>query len=84
MHKKKWKKVAEMQTIIICPYCLKAVPYSETNIEHILPRSRGGKTTPENTIRVCRTCNSKKGALTLQEFIEWKRLEFIRNGGLTR
>ena len=82
--KRRWRKLYGMSATIICPYCLKEVPLSETNTEHILPRSRGGKTTPENTMLVCKKCNSIKGSLTLEEFIEWKRLEFIRNGGLSR
>lgn len=80
MPKKKWKKIAEMQTTIVCPYCLKVVPYSETNIEHIMPLSRGGKTTPNNLIRTCKKCNSEKGALTLEEYAVWKRLNRIRCG----
>jgi hypothetical protein len=40
--------------------------------EHILPRSRGGEDVPENVVRVCRSCNSGKGAKGLYE---WKQLE---------
>lgn len=82
--KKRWRKLYSMDTTFTCPYCLRQVPFEETNIDHIVPRSRGGQTTPENIIRTCKSCNATKGALTLEEFVEWKRLEFIRNGGLSQ
>lgn len=40
--------------------------------EHILPRSRGGENVPDNVVRVCKSCNSSKGAKGLYE---WKGLE---------
>lgn len=82
--KKRWRKITEIQTTIICPYCLKEVPLSETNLDHILPRSRFYDKSPENIVRCCKRCNTEKGALTAEEYAEWKRLNFIRNGGLSR
>jgi hypothetical protein len=32
------------------------------NIDHIFPRSRGGRSTPENLQLLCQPCNIKKGA----------------------
>lgn len=82
--KKRWRKLYETHDTMVCPYCMRMVALSDTNIEHVTPRSRGGTSTPDNTIRVCKKCNSLKGALTLAEFVAWKRLEFIRNGGLSK
>jgi 5-methylcytosine-specific restriction endonuclease McrA len=45
----------------ICQYTGKALAPHEGNIDHILPRSRGGKTTWENCVLVDRKVNSKKG-----------------------
>lgn len=39
-----------------CQYCGKPAE----NIDHVLPRSRGGRHTWENVVASCRPCNSKK------------------------
>lgn len=38
-----------------------------TTVEHLLPSSRGGKSTYENCVMACQTCNFKKGNRTLDE-----------------
>ena len=81
---KRWKQLYGISYVFTCPYCTKEFPISESTKDHKIPRSRGGKTEPDNIILCCKTCNNKKGALTDKEFLEWKRLEFIRNGGLSK
>lgn len=41
-----------------CAYC---GSNKNLTIDHIMPASRGGKTTFENCITACRPCNNKKG-----------------------
>ncbi len=41
-----------------CQYCGSR---SELTFDHIVPRSRGGKTTWENVVTACSSCNLKKG-----------------------
>lgn len=49
-----------------CAYCQKAdIPLE---IEHLLPKSRGGSNRPSNLTLACRACNQKKGRLTAEEF----------------
>jgi hypothetical protein len=50
-----------------CQYCYKKFPVKKLNIDHIIPRSRGGKTTWENIALSCLNCNTKKAAKTLEE-----------------
>lgn len=38
-----------------------------TTVEHLVPTSRGGKTTWENCVLACATCNAKKADKTLAE-----------------
>ena len=83
MKHRRWKKLYGSQVNFVCPYCLRTLPLSESTRDHVMPRSRGGKTTPDNIVLVCGDCNREKGALTLEEYKEWKRLNFIRNGGKT-
>lgn len=44
-----------------CQYCRERFPRSELTIDHIIPRSLGGKSTWENVVCSCTDCNRKKG-----------------------
>ncbi len=63
----------EMENTSVCIYC-----GAENNLttEHILPRSRGGEDVTDNVVRVCKACNSGKGAKGLYE---WKGLQEKNN-----
>lgn len=50
-----------------CQYCGKTFPKSELNIDHVVPRSKGGLTTWENVVCCCISCNRKKGGRLLHE-----------------
>lgn len=76
----KWRKLEEMNAMMICPYCLKPTKPRDMTRDHVIPKSRGGKLTDDNIIMVCKRCNNEKGALTLEEYREWKRLNALRNG----
>tara|TARA_B100000927_G_C16470932_1_gene471491 strand:+ start:2438 stop:3028 length:591 start_codon:yes stop_codon:yes gene_type:complete len=43
-----------------CQYCGKNLPAKELNMDHVVPRDRGGGTTWENVVISCIKCNSKK------------------------
>jgi len=44
-----------------CQYCSQKLTLKTATLDHVLPRSRGGKTTFENTVASCNPCNNKKG-----------------------
>jgi len=45
----------------VCQYCRKPITSkNDLTADHIIPRSRGGKTTYENMTTACRHCNKKK------------------------
>lgn len=50
-----------------CQYCTTKLPMSKLNYDHVLPRSRGGKTTWENVVMACYPCNSDKANKTPDE-----------------
>jgi len=50
-----------------CQYCGCMPGTEELTIDHVLPRSRGGKTTWENCVLACVGCNSKKADRTPEE-----------------
>lgn len=43
-----------------CPLCGKEFEFEQMHGDHIVPWSKGGKTTPENCQMLCRDCNIKK------------------------
>ena len=48
-----------------CAYC--GARREKLSIDHIIPKSRGGKMTFENCVAACRPCNLKKGGRTPNE-----------------
>lgn len=79
-----WKKLYGLKDTFICPYCLKEVSSKYATRDHKNPYSRFKDNSPENIIIACWWCNTEKGALTVEEYEQWKRLEFIRQGRLSR
>lgn len=47
-----------------CQYCGAT---SDLTLDHVVPRSRGGKSSWDNLVTACKSCNSKKGDRTPQE-----------------
>lgn len=47
-----------------CQYCYKQPGTPNLTYDHVTPRAQGGKTTWENIVTACLTCNSKKGNRT--------------------
>jgi 5-methylcytosine-specific restriction endonuclease McrA len=50
-----------------CQYCARVLPVRDLNIDHVLPRSRGGPDSWENLVTACRNCNLRKGWKTPEE-----------------
>ncbi len=44
-----------------CQYCAEQAPAHDLTFDHVVPRSRGGRTTWENVVTACATCNLRKG-----------------------
>jgi 5-methylcytosine-specific restriction enzyme A len=58
----------------ICHYCHEKFSADEITMDHVLPISRGGKSTKGNIVPCCKECNSEKKYLTPAEMI-LKQLE---------
>ena len=50
-----------------CQFCQKHFPPAQLSLDHVLPRSRGGKTNWENVVCSCLKCNGRKGDRTPDE-----------------
>ncbi len=53
-----------------CHYCSKEVGAAALTMDHLLPLSRGGRSTKENLVPCCRECNVTKRSMMP---IEWDR-----------
>jgi 5-methylcytosine-specific restriction endonuclease McrA len=50
-----------------CQYCDIELTSKEATLDHVIPRSQGGKTKWDNIVCACATCNRKKGGRTPKE-----------------
>jgi 5-methylcytosine-specific restriction endonuclease McrA len=50
-----------------CQYCGQRLPRMDLNLDHVIPRSRGGLSTWENIVCSCHACNRRKGGRTPEE-----------------
>ena len=50
-----------------CQYCGRKFRTQELSIDHVVPRSRGGRTTWDNVVCACLKCNVRKGGRTPNE-----------------
>jgi 5-methylcytosine-specific restriction endonuclease McrA len=65
-----YKKVSLTRTNVFrrdnnrCQYC---GSHLQLTLDHVIPRSRGGKDTWENLTTACQPCNTRKGDMTPEE-----------------
>lgn len=50
-----------------CQYCGRQLPRADLNLDHVTPRSQGGKTSWENVVCSCIPCNLRKGGRTPEQ-----------------
>jgi 5-methylcytosine-specific restriction endonuclease McrA len=50
-----------------CQYCGVRPPRSQLNLDHVIPRSLGGRTSWENVVCSCVDCNRNKGGRTPEQ-----------------
>lgn len=51
-----------------CVYCKKDGKSNNLTLDHVVPRSKGGKDTWENLVTCCTNCNSEKADLEIEEW----------------
>jgi len=76
----------------LCQYCGCEVTEQHATLDHVLPQSKGGKTTWENSATACKPCNYRKAASTKMkpkrtphkphfwELVEKRRKRGFQNG----
>ena len=54
-----------------CYYCGKQFKPKELTMDHVVPLSRGGRSTKDNLVASCKECNNKKKTLLPMEWEEY-------------
>lgn len=50
-----------------CQFCGRTLPAAELTLDHVVPRSRGGRSSWDNLVACCYQCNNSKGDRTPEE-----------------
>lgn len=58
----------------VCYYCYRKVGRANLTMDHIVPLSRGGKSTKGNLVPACKDCNNKKKYLLPIEWEEYLKI----------
>ena len=52
-----------------CQYCAETLPAAALTLDHVMPRSRHGKSSWENLVACCYPCNNAKGDRTPEQAV---------------
>jgi 5-methylcytosine-specific restriction endonuclease McrA len=63
-----WKQKIAQET---CYYCQQKVERTELTMDHIVPLVRGGRSTKDNLVTACKSCNTKKRTMLPMEWEEY-------------
>jgi 5-methylcytosine-specific restriction enzyme A len=64
----------------LCHYCGVKVPHRELTMDHLVPLSRGGRSTKENLVPSCKDCNNRKRTMLP---LEWEAYLLAHAAGST-
>ena len=76
-----YRRTMKFETVYCCICGKPILKANDITVEHVLPLSRGGANDETNWGASHAKCNHKKGALTMDEYRQWLKLELKRNGG---
>ncbi len=55
----------------VCYYCDRRVVHQELTMDHLVPLTRGGRSTKGNLVPCCKSCNTKKKSMLPVEWEEY-------------
>ncbi len=68
--KRLWRRSIKEHFDNTCVYCGKSYDLSQLSIDHVHPRSRGGRNVASNSVCACTQCNQDKGS---DNWLSWMR-----------
>ena len=60
-----------------CYYCQTELCATSASMDHVVPLSQGGRSTPGNVVPACKACNTKKRDLTAVEWDDYLKGELL-------
>ena len=60
------KKNLWLRDKAMCQYCSKKITLASCTIDHVIPKSKGGKHVWSNIVLACSSCNQRKGSSLLE------------------
>jgi 5-methylcytosine-specific restriction endonuclease McrA len=70
-----------------CSYCGAELTLETSTLDHVVPRSSGGRDIMRNLALACHACNLEKGSMSVDVFLEmrrrrakWAITNFIQSG----
>ena len=67
-----------LRDCFVCQYCGGRFPIPDLTFDHVVPRSRGGRTSWANVVTACGTCNLLKGDRLPVECGMWPRVRAVQ------
>lgn len=55
----------------LCHYCQKKTAFKNLTMDHLVPLARGGRSTKDNLVSCCKTCNNLKKSMMPLEWEEY-------------
>ena len=63
----------------ICQYCNQMFSYKDLTLDHVIPKSKGGKTEWTNVVSACRKCNNDKASHThIKPYKQPRKPDFLQ------
>jgi 5-methylcytosine-specific restriction endonuclease McrA len=63
----------------ICQYCKQMFSYKDLTLDHVIPKSKGGKTEWTNIVSACRKCNNDKASHThIKPYKQPRKPDFLQ------
>ena len=63
----------------ICQYCKQMFSYKDVTLDHVIPKSKGGKTEWSNIVSACRKCNNDKASHThIKPYKQPRKPDFLQ------
>lgn len=56
-----------LRDLYTCQYCSEQIPRNSLTVDHVIPISKGGRTTWTNCVAACNPCNGRKGNKTVMK-----------------
>lgn len=68
------KRLRALKRLLFCYLCGELImSQREFSLDHVIPKSRGGATVPDNLLPAHKRCNELKGNMYLTEYLEKQR-----------